>query len=70
MRSEVLQQATRRRVKNAALRKLVESLLMGNREALLKHPAARRNHHAYLGGLRSTVASDRKYVRDIVRLVL
>jgi len=29
-----------------------------------------RYMHAYLGGLRSTVASDRKYVRDIVRLVL
>jgi 3'-5' exoribonuclease len=36
---------------NAALRKLVESLLAANREMLLVHPAARRNHHAYIGGL-------------------
>ena len=41
----------RKHVKNAALRKLVESLFLGNREALLTHPAARRNHHAYVGGL-------------------
>ena len=41
----------RQHIKNAALRKLVESLFLGNREALLTHPAARRNHHAYLGGL-------------------
>ena len=38
-------------IKNAALRKLVESLLEDNREALMTHPAARRNHHAYVGGL-------------------
>jgi 3'-5' exoribonuclease len=41
----------RQHVGNAALRKLVESLLTANREALLVHPAARRNHHAYIGGL-------------------
>ncbi len=41
----------RQHVKNAALRKLVESLFQANRQALLKHPAARRNHHAYVGGL-------------------
>lgn len=32
------------------LRELVESLLTGNREQLLTHPAARRHHHAYAGG--------------------
>jgi 3'-5' exoribonuclease len=36
---------------NVALRQLVESLLTGNRDALLTCPAARRNHHAYVGGL-------------------
>ncbi len=41
----------RDRIGNPALRQLVESLLRGNREALLTHPAARRNHHAYVGGL-------------------
>jgi 3'-5' exoribonuclease len=39
------------RIGNRALRQLVESLLTGNRDALLTHPAARRNHHAYVGGL-------------------
>lgn len=29
-----------------------------------------RYMHVYLGGLRSTLATDRKYVRDLVRLVL
>ena len=38
-------------IANATLRQLVESLLTGNHEALLRHPAARRNHHAYVGGL-------------------
>jgi len=38
-------------IQDAALRRLVESLLTENREAWLKHPAARRNHHAYIGGL-------------------
>jgi 3'-5' exoribonuclease len=41
----------RQHIANAALRKLVETLLAANREALLTHPAARRNHHAYIGGL-------------------
>jgi 3'-5' exoribonuclease len=41
----------RQRIGNRVLKQLVESLLMGNREALLSHPAARRNHHAYVGGL-------------------
>jgi 3'-5' exoribonuclease len=33
------------------LRALVESILTTNREQLLTWPAARRNHHAYVGGL-------------------
>ncbi len=41
----------RQHVQDAPLRRLVEKLLTDNREMLLKHPAARRNHHAYLGGL-------------------
>lgn len=41
----------RQRIANAALRKLVESLLTTHHDALLTHPAARRNHHAYIGGL-------------------
>ena len=41
----------KKRIKNAALRKLVEFLLNGNRDALLSQPAARHNHHAYVGGL-------------------
>ena len=41
----------RERVGNPALRQLVETLLNQNHDALLKHPAARRNHHAYQGGL-------------------
>ncbi len=36
---------------NSGLRQLAEGLLTGNRAALLGHPAARRNHHAYVGGL-------------------
>ncbi|MBN1395276.1 MAG: HD domain-containing protein [Pirellulales bacterium] len=40
-----------KRIDNAALRNLVGSLLQANREQLLVHPAARRNHHAYAGGL-------------------
>jgi 3'-5' exoribonuclease len=50
MYDELLQIA-RDRIQNVALRQLVESLFTGNREALLKFPAARRNHHAYVGGL-------------------
>jgi len=41
----------KKHIKNAALRKLVEFLLNENHEALLSHPAARHNHHAYVGGL-------------------
>jgi 3'-5' exoribonuclease len=41
----------KQRIGNPALHALVESLLTTNRVALLTHPAARRNHHAYVGGL-------------------
>lgn len=41
----------RQRIQTSALRRLVEWLLENNRPLLLTHPAARRNHHAYLGGL-------------------
>lgn len=41
----------KQRIANAALRQLVESLLTDHHDALLLHPAARRNHHAYIGGL-------------------
>ncbi len=41
----------RQHIENAALLRLVESLLQSNRAQLLGHPAARRNHHAYAGGL-------------------
>jgi 3'-5' exoribonuclease len=39
------------RIDDPALRKLVESILTANREVLLTCPAARRNHHALVGGL-------------------
>jgi 3'-5' exoribonuclease len=38
-------------ITNAALRGLVELLLTDNHDTLLRYPAARRNHHAYVGGL-------------------
>jgi len=38
------------RITREALRCLVESILKSNEEALLRLPAARRNHHAYVGG--------------------
>jgi 3'-5' exoribonuclease len=41
----------RKHIGNTILRRLVESLLADNHDALLRCPAARRNHHAYLGGL-------------------
>ncbi|MEN6449559.1 MAG: HD domain-containing protein [Thermoguttaceae bacterium] len=41
----------RQHIETVPLRRLVEKLFADNRETLLKHPAARRNHHAYLGGL-------------------
>jgi 3'-5' exoribonuclease len=39
------------RIQNLALRRLVESILQSNRNEFITHPAARRNHHAYVGGL-------------------
>jgi 3'-5' exoribonuclease len=41
----------RQSIANATVRQLVESLLTANHDAMLTHPAARRNHHAYVGGL-------------------
>ena len=38
-------------IEDAALRALVELILRDNRQTLLTMPAARRNHHAYVGGL-------------------
>lgn len=38
-------------VTNQALGELVASILEGNRDAILVAPAARHNHHAYVGGL-------------------
>ncbi len=41
----------RSRIEAPDLRALVELVLQENRETLLTLPAARRNHHAYVGGL-------------------
>jgi 3'-5' exoribonuclease len=41
----------RERIDQAALRRLVESILAKYREELLVYPAARHNHHAFVGGL-------------------
>jgi 3'-5' exoribonuclease len=41
----------RREVQSASLAKLTIELLESNRDALLRFPAARRNHHAFAGGL-------------------
>lgn len=46
-----LLELARLRIESKPLRNLVETLLRTNREQLLDHPAARRNHHAYAGGL-------------------
>jgi len=40
-----------RGIDDSPLRRLVESILSTNRDALLECPAARHNHHAYAGGL-------------------
>jgi len=48
---EELLSIARQHIENVALRGLVELLLSENYDAWLTHPAARRNHHAYLGGL-------------------
>ena len=41
----------RSEIDDTALRQLVESICTTHREALLLVPAARRNHHAFVGGL-------------------
>jgi 3'-5' exoribonuclease len=41
----------RERIEAAALRTLVETILTENRAAVLRMPAARHNHHAFVGGL-------------------
>ncbi|OHB73258.1 MAG: hypothetical protein A2V70_20075 [Planctomycetes bacterium RBG_13_63_9] len=41
----------RERIGAVPLRRLVETILAVNREALLTCPAARRHHHAFVGGL-------------------
>ena len=41
----------REQIADAPLRRLVESMLLDNRAALLRIPAARHNHHAFVGGL-------------------
>jgi 3'-5' exoribonuclease len=46
-----LMRIAKQHIGDLALRRLVESLLGDNRAALLSCPAARRNHHAYQGGL-------------------
>jgi 3'-5' exoribonuclease len=45
------------RIGNPALRNLVLAILEENRPHLLTHPAARRHHHAYVGGLLEHVLS-------------
>jgi len=42
---------TRDRIAEPALRGLVELILTENQEAILRMPAARHNHHAFVGGL-------------------
>lgn len=48
---EQLLQIVRERIEDANLRKLVATLLVDHRAAWLQKPAARRHHHAFLGGL-------------------
>lgn len=50
MYDELLAMA-RDHIANPGLRRLVETIFAENRAALLMHPAARHNHHAYIGGL-------------------
>jgi 3'-5' exoribonuclease len=40
----------RQQIADEPLRKLVEAILLGNQPQLLRLPAARRNHHAYVAG--------------------
>ena len=56
-----------KRVEDPGLRALVELILEENCEALLTMPAARRNHHAYVGGLLEhslSVANTCAYLAD------
>ncbi len=46
-----LMEIAQKHIADGGLLRLVEWLLERHREAWLKHPAARHNHHAYLGGL-------------------
>lgn len=46
-----LMDIVRTKIERPAVRALVESMLVEHREALLVWPAARRNHHAFVGGL-------------------
>ncbi len=46
-----LLQMVRQQIEDANLRKLVAMLLVDNRQAWLQMPAARRHHHAFVGGL-------------------
>jgi len=48
---EELQGIARKEIPAGALRQTVESILTSHREKLLVHPAARRHHHAMVGGL-------------------
>jgi len=48
---DALVHIAREKIACSALRELVERLLTGNREQLLTWPAARHNHHAFVGGL-------------------
>lgn len=48
---DALQGLVRERIARPPLRKLVETILQEHRETLLKCPAARHHHHAFLGGL-------------------
>ncbi len=48
---DAIEEIIRTQIANAQLRKLIQSVITGNRQALLDCPAARRNHHAYTGGL-------------------
>ncbi len=41
----------RNEINNEQLRQLIESILTTNRDTLLNCPAARHNHHAFVGGL-------------------
>jgi len=46
-----LRRLVAQRISAGPLRKLVEKLLTGHREKLLKHPAAKWHHHAFVAGL-------------------